>query len=408
MLKKSLVAFSIFIGTTSAATAATCISEANFKAQAPFYSPYVHNVTRDDGSLVSLYLKSMETEQDGFKEVFLEVVRKDKCILAMNVIDRQVVDDRYQVYAGWSELEEGASGDNEGMPEGEGEGEEVALTDDENFPFLNLAGYAIPKFYKGPIGKPDFKGRDKNFADFRTRIKNAMSEGVNFSGQYALTQIGCGTSCSFAILSDLKTGKQYDFIRGGEDVGPLSLKFSPDSSLLIATWTSEGKCNLESLMFNGEWVTLAKPTVGPEGLCYETVDDNIARYKASMKAQTITAVATAAGPIEKPSGEQNKLAEHYESYIYLRACNGRSDALLSKGQLRRARIAITTIESHFVEKGGVDKDAAWKTAQKKAEDDPLLAGKQGDSTEISQVCSEAYEALITASGGQSEYLEKDF
>lgn len=281
MLKKSLAALAIFVGFTSSAGAATCISEGNLKEQGPFASTYVHSIPRNDGIVVSIYLKDFGTEQNGFKETMLEVVRKDQCILAMNILSRAQVDERYQIYASWTELEEGAAGDNEGMPEEEVA--DVALSEDEQLRFLSPEGFAVPQIYDGPIGKPDFKKRDKEFADFRTRIRDAMSQGVNFSGKYALTQIGCGSSCSLAILSDLETGKQYDFIRGGEEVGPLSLKFSANSNLLISTWASDGKCYLESLLFSGEeWVSLSKLILGEGDLCYESVDDNISRYKNSQ------------------------------------------------------------------------------------------------------------------------------
>ncbi len=146
---------------------------------------------------------------------------------------------------------------------------------------IDFASYPVANAYRGKLKQPDFKGRDKDFAPFKTRILEGMNQGVNFSGEYRVTQIGCGSSCSFAILSNLRTGEQFDFPRGGEEAGPLSLKFSANSSLMISTWKSGDDCLLESLLFDGKkWVTLAKPSLGKADLCYDSIDDNIERYKS--------------------------------------------------------------------------------------------------------------------------------
>lgn len=284
MLKKLLATVAIVVGLTSSVNAMTCISEANFRGQGPNLNSYVHTIAREDGVEISLYERGQLSPKNT-NELFLEVIRKGRCIISMEVLNRKQLDDRYQLFASWSELEEGASPDSEGM---EGEGvTEPFLTEDDLFPFLSPASYAVRKTYRGPLRSPDFKGRDKDFADFRTRILEGMKGGVNFSGEYALTQIGCGSSCSFAILSNIRTGEQFQFPRGGEEIGPLSLKFSAGSSLMIATWTSgyDGQCFLESLLFNGkEWVTLANQSLGKAGLCYDDVDTNISRYKKRLSA----------------------------------------------------------------------------------------------------------------------------
>ena len=84
---------------------------------------------------------------------------------------------------------------------------------------IDFASYPVANAYRGKLKQPDFKGRDRDFAPFKTRIMEAMNQGVNFSGEYRITQIGCGSSCSFAILGNLRTGQQFDFPRGGEEVG---------------------------------------------------------------------------------------------------------------------------------------------------------------------------------------------
>ena len=44
---------------------------------------------------------------------------------------------------------------------------------------------------------------------FRTNLRNAAKEGVNFAGRYVLTGWGCGTNCSQWAIIDGSTGKVY-------------------------------------------------------------------------------------------------------------------------------------------------------------------------------------------------------
>jgi hypothetical protein len=266
------------LGVTSAANA-ECIPNTTLRERDPNTASYIYETKRGDLA-ISVYRKG-----ESFEE-FVEVKRVGRCIEAIEPITADQFVSRYLEYPeAWIAEQEGA--DNEGMP---AEGDEVAeqlLSEEQQFPFLSLEGRAIPQnlIYKGPVGRPDFNGRDKKFANYRTRILEGMSEGVNFSGDYSITQIGCGSSCSFAILSNLRTGEQFNFPRGGEAVGPLSLKFSANSSLMISTWKSDDDCVLESLQFDGKkWVTLAKPSLGAADLCYDGIDDNIKRYKSQNGA----------------------------------------------------------------------------------------------------------------------------
>lgn len=100
----------------------TCISESNFRGQQPDLNSYVHKISREDGAEISLYQRGQQSGENK-SEQFLEVVRKGNCIVSMGVLDRVQLDDRYQLFASWSELEEGASGDNEGLEGDDGEGE---------------------------------------------------------------------------------------------------------------------------------------------------------------------------------------------------------------------------------------------------------------------------------------------
>jgi hypothetical protein len=91
--------------------------------------------------------------------------------------------------------------------------------------------------YNGPVTYPDFSGKQKSYAQFRTRISDAVKGGVNFGGSLAIAEFGCGAECLTGFVTDLQTGTVYDLPVGGEDTPELSLIYKPDSSLLLAQWT---------------------------------------------------------------------------------------------------------------------------------------------------------------------------
>ncbi len=72
MLKKLVATATIVVGFTSSASAMTCISEVNFRGQEPNLNSYVHNISREDGAEISLYLKGQLSAEN----LFLEVIRK--------------------------------------------------------------------------------------------------------------------------------------------------------------------------------------------------------------------------------------------------------------------------------------------------------------------------------------------
>lgn len=49
--------------------------------------------------------------------------------------------------------------------------------------------------------------RDAN--RFRTNLRNAAKEGVNFAGHYILTTWGCGTNCSQSAIIDARNGRVF-------------------------------------------------------------------------------------------------------------------------------------------------------------------------------------------------------
>jgi hypothetical protein len=46
--------------------------------------------------------------------------------------------------------------------------------------------------------------------EFRTVIKTAYTQGINFGGHYIFAEWGCGSPCKMSVLIDVKTGKVYD------------------------------------------------------------------------------------------------------------------------------------------------------------------------------------------------------
>lgn len=76
---------------------------------------------------------------------------------------------------------------------------------------------------------------------FRTNLRNAAKEGVNFAGHFVLTTWGCGTNCSQSAIIDARNGQVFfpnqlagagfGFCDLPDDAEPLVYK--PDSRLLI-------------------------------------------------------------------------------------------------------------------------------------------------------------------------------
>jgi len=132
--------------------------------------------------------------------------------------------------------------------------------------------YASAPVYHGPVQLPRFKDRDRDFADYRTRIRDGMRQGANFAGHYALIGWGCGTGCQVYVVGDVITGQMFDFLLSGEEFINLRIQAWPDSRLILASWAAETNtsgagsrgynCLSQRLQWNGiKAVPLGKPTV---------------------------------------------------------------------------------------------------------------------------------------------------
>lgn len=120
----------------------------------------------------------------------------------------------------------------------------------------------------GAANYPDFNGRDNAFRDYRTRLRDGASAGVNFAGHYSFVTIGCGTSCRFAFVIDLRTGEVFDFPYGGEEQYQMDLLYFQDSRMVRVRWKGDwdsSTCTEKDLLVEGtRWRVLAErrlPTV---------------------------------------------------------------------------------------------------------------------------------------------------
>jgi hypothetical protein len=142
----------------------------------------------------------------------------------------------------------------------------------------NASDFPIQSRFTGKTVLPDFKGRDRDFNNFRTRIREGMREGPNFAGRYTLIQIGCGTGCSFVIVANNQTGRPGSFPRGGEDNLYLNLEYSRDSRLVATQWLNYdvNKCFVEFFDFDGNtWKSISKTEIGDTEVCYKPIEENL-------------------------------------------------------------------------------------------------------------------------------------
>ncbi|SCX03855.1 COG3904 family protein [Agrobacterium rosae] len=193
---------------------------------------------------------------------------------------REAIGDKLQT-VGWCYGRQGeygyqmqwhACGSTSNQPEG------AVASAKSDFTRPNPASYPVRARLAGKTVMPDFRGRDREFNSFRTRIRDGMREGPNFAGRYTLIQIGCGAGCSFVILADNQTGRPVSFPRGGEEHMYLSLDYRRDSRLVAAQWLDNGTstCVVEFFDFDKDaWKPVSKTEIGNEEACNRTAAENL-------------------------------------------------------------------------------------------------------------------------------------
>ena len=114
----------------------------------------------------------------------------------------------------------------------------------------NFGQYAVEPF-RGPVRYPDFQGRDRAHASYRTRIREGARTGANFAGHLALVTIGCGSSCVFVPVVDVQTGRVFNSPLGGEDQLSLDMKYRVNSRLIAARYIANERCKSEEIVWTG-------------------------------------------------------------------------------------------------------------------------------------------------------------
>ncbi|HEV7373834.1 MAG TPA: hypothetical protein VGN95_03900 [Pyrinomonadaceae bacterium] len=84
----------------------------------------------------------------------------------------------------------------------------------------------------------------KNANMFRTNLRTAAKEGVNFAGHYILTTWGCGTNCSESAIIDARNGKVF-FPRVLEGAGFGYCELPDDTEPIVS------QANSRLLILNG-------------------------------------------------------------------------------------------------------------------------------------------------------------
>lgn len=302
------------------AEAAGCIPLQTLRAEHPNTNSYVHEVKRSRNRVVSVYRQG-----DSFED-FVEVLREGRCILGIETISHDQLVSRYLEYPeAWIAEQEGL--DNEGVPETGEEGEQDASSGTVD-PIFDLNHQKVDAIFAGRIKGPDFKGREQAYSEQKDVILDDIKKGANFGGEFRIIEIGCGTSCSIAVIANLETGELETFPRGGEAQGPLTLKYAADSNLIVATWAdrSVNGCMLQSTLRTGSgWVILAQTKIGSVDQCYEDIDQNIARFPTKVdgvaeQSQTVPTESADRKPVPAPSSanEVEKFRRGYELYMLRR------------------------------------------------------------------------------------------
>jgi hypothetical protein len=132
------------------------------------------------------------------------------------------------------------------------------------------------RIFAGNPSMPDFEERDRAYREYRTRLTESLAKGENYAGHYRLIEFGCGMGCILAYVVDLKTGAVGEVPFSGDQFPYLVLDYRPNSSMLVALWTTYleggGKiCSMAGAFISNEGIfQVTKPNQyapSPEGLC---------------------------------------------------------------------------------------------------------------------------------------------
>jgi len=113
----------------------------------------------------------------------------------------------------------------------------------------------------------------KNARNYRTNLRNAAKEGVNFAGHFVFTSWGCGTNCSESAIIDARSGRVFfpaqlegagfGFCELPDDAEPVV--YRADSRLLVLNGFKGGdleRANAPCGVYYFEWTGAALKQVG--------------------------------------------------------------------------------------------------------------------------------------------------
>lgn len=105
-----------------------------------------------------------------------------------------------------------------------------------------FSDYSVTPF-TGKTKFPEFKGSQKEYRLYRTRIREGMLEGPNFAGKYSLIQIGCGTGCSFVYIANHTNGLVLELHQNEPKVYAFETYFKINSRLLLLQGQESSEMN---------------------------------------------------------------------------------------------------------------------------------------------------------------------
>ncbi len=162
--------------------------------------------------------------------------------------------------------------------------------------------------YGGPHSKPDLSSRDAY--NYRTRLRDAAQEDVNFASHYRVVTWGCGTSCVSGAVVDVMSGRVTLFpfsiccsVKIGEaDFQPVLVR--PNSRLIVFVGQrgEEPPDAAHFYEFTGrEFVFLAssKPFSQP-------LSDSVAQEKPSPAPEAIPGYHPSVAPPPPPAPIQSR------------------------------------------------------------------------------------------------------
>lgn len=120
---------------------------------------------------------------------------------------------------------------------------------------INPRDYFVP-VYTGPRAKPDFTGEGRQYLHFRTAITEGFRDNPLSAGHYTVITVGCGTSCSFHWIGDVRSGKILPFPVGGEDYPETEIITKPDARLMVVKWGAYGDDDCHARLYaltNGQF-----------------------------------------------------------------------------------------------------------------------------------------------------------